>query len=227
MRTLSVATAMIVAGVAAGVPTSLIAGCKKSDSSPSTVAAASTEKMSGCDHDGQSNAVAKHSWPYPADSRDLRWGNNYRQMKLRLGPSSAAFVTATVTWKQGELIVVEDSQVRVTKARRLVAKRDLYVTRKVWDQGIEVERTERAVAAGAVGGFLFYNSRGMCMLEMEQGAAWTPCTLDDAFQGLSAEHPFACEQTWWVKVRKSKVDRGWMPVELGLMDRVPPSDAAE
>jgi len=68
----------------------------------------------------------------------------------------------------------------------------------------------------------------MCMLETEQGLGWTPCTLDDAFEGLSADDPFACEQTWWVKVRKSKADRGWMPVMPDLMDRVPPSpDAAK
>jgi len=96
------------------------------------------------------------------------------------------------------------------------------VKRKVWDQGIEVERTYRAAAQGEVGSFLFYNSRGQCMVGTEQGPGWTPCTLDDAFEGLSEEHPFACEQVWWVKVRKSKVNQGWMPVDLAFMERVPP-----
>jgi len=60
------------------------------------------------------------------------------------------------------------------------------------------------------------------MVGTEQVPGWTPCTLDDAFEGLSEEHPFACEQVWWVKVRKSKVNRGWMPTDLAFMERVPP-----
>ncbi|MGB8329631.1 MAG: hypothetical protein WCE62_05840 [Polyangiales bacterium] len=227
MRSRSISSVILVAGVAAGLATSLVAGCKKNDGSPSTATAAWTEEPIGCDHDAKSNAVAMHSWPYPADSKDLRWGNRYEKMRLRLGPSNAAFITATVTWKPGTLIPVEDSQVRITKPRQLVAKRDLYVTHKVWDQGVKVERTDRAVAAGEIGKFLFYNSRGRCMLDTEQGPAWTPCTLDDAFVGLSAAHPFACEQTWWVKVRKSRTHRGWMVVRLDRMERVPPSDAAK
>jgi hypothetical protein len=203
-------------------------GCKKGETSPSTSDAQAAAQAIGCDHDVKSKSVVKHSWPYPADFRDLRWGNTYRQMKLKLKPTHAAFVTATVTWKKGELIGVEDSEVFVEKPRRLVAKRDLYVKSKVWDQGIEVERTFLAVAQGQVGSFLFYNSRGMCMVGTEQGPGWTPCTLDDAFEGLSEEHAAACKQVWWVKVRKSRVDQGWMPVMPGLMERVaPPTDAAK
>ncbi|MBW1907801.1 MAG: hypothetical protein JRJ24_21455 [Deltaproteobacteria bacterium] len=124
-------------------------------------------------------------------------------MKLKLKPTHAAFITATVTWKKGELIGVEDSEVFVKKPRRLVAQ-------------------------GAVGSFLFYNSRGMCMVGTEHGPGWTPCTLDDAFEGLSEERSAACEQVWWVKVRKSKVAQGWMPVDPGLMERVaPPTDVAK
>ena len=201
---------------------SLATGCKKSEGSPGTAMPESATAGLGCDHDVKSRAVAKHSWPYPADYRNLRWGDHYQKMQLKLKPTHAAFVTATVTWKTGELIEVEDSDVLITKPRRLVAKRDLYVKRKVWDQGIEVERTYRAAAQGEVGSFLFYNSRGMCMVGTEQGPGWTPCTLDDAFEGLSEEHPFACEQVWWVKVRKSKVNRGWMPTDLAFMERVPP-----
>ena len=141
-------------------------------------------------------------------------------MQLKLKPTHAAFRTATVTWRKGELIGVEDSEIVIQKPRRLVAKRNLYVKRKVWDQGIEVERTYLAVAQGQVGSFLFYNSRGMCMVGTQEGPGWTPCTLDDAFEGLSEEDPAACEQLWWVKVRKSKVAQGWMVVAPGLMERV-------
>jgi hypothetical protein len=203
-------------------------GCKKGNSSPPTASAQTPAEVVGCDHDVKFNAVARHSWPYPADFRDIRWGNTYQKMKLKLKPTQAAFITATVTWKKGELIGVEDSEVLVKKPRRLVAKRDLYVRRKVWDQGIEVERTYLAVAQGEVGSFLFYNSREMCMVGTEDGPGWTPCTLDDAFEGLSEESPAACEQVWWVKVRKSRVAQGWMPVDPGLTERVaPPSDVAK
>ncbi|UCF47865.1 MAG: hypothetical protein JSU89_11930 [Myxococcales bacterium] len=219
MRAVSLVTAILVAALATS--------CKKADASPAT-AKPSSEAMIGCDHEVKSSALAKHSWPYPADYRNLRWGSQYRKMKLKLKPTHAAFVTATVTWKEGELIAVEDSEVLITKPRRLVAKRDLYVKRKVWHQGIQVERTYRAAAKGEVGSFLFYNSQGLCMVGTESGPGWTQCTLDDAFEGLDAEHPFACEQVWWVKVRKSKLAQGWMPVEPGLMERVPPpADAAE
>jgi len=216
MRTTSILSIILLVGLATS------SGCKKGDSSPATATAESAGAMTGCDHDVKSGAVAKHSWPYPADHRNLRWGDHYKKMQLKLKPTHAAFVTATLTWKKGELIEVEDSDVLIIKPRRLVAKRDLYVKRKVWDQGIEVERTYRAAAQGEVGSFLFYNSRGLCMVGTEQGPGWTPCTLDDAFEGLSEEHPFACEQVWWVKVRKSKVNQGWMPVDLAFVERVPP-----
>jgi len=216
MRTTSILSIILLVGLATS------SGCKKGDSSPATATAESAGAMTGCDHDVKSGAVAKHSWPYPADHRNLRWGDHYKKMQLKLKPTHAAFVTATLTWKKGELIEVKDSDVLIIKPRRLVAKRDLYVKRKVWDQGIEVERTYRAAAQGEVGSFLFYNSRGLCMVGTEQGPGWTPCTLDDAFEGLSEEHPFACEQVWWVKVRKSKVNQGWMPVDLAFMERVPP-----
>jgi hypothetical protein len=219
MRTISILTGLLLAAT-------LGMACKKSDGSPSTARPASAAPGFGCDHDFKSNALAKHSWPYPADHRDLRWGDRYQKVRLKLKPTSAAFVTATVTWKSGELIEVEDSEVRIIKPRRLIAKRDLYVKRKVWDQGIEVERKLLAVANGEVGSFLFYNSRGMCMVGTEQGPGWTPCSLDDAFEGLSEEQPEACEQVWWVKVRKSKVDQGWMPVMPGFTKRVPPPTGA-
>jgi hypothetical protein len=148
-------------------------------------------------------------------------------MQLKLNPTHAAFVTATVTWKEGEVIPVEDSKVLIRKPRRLVAKRDLYVKRKVWNQGIEVERTYLATAQGEVGSFLFYNSRGACMIGTDEGPGWTPCTLDDAFEGLSEEDPAACEEFWWVKVRKSKVNQGWMVVAPGLVERVPRTGEAK
>ena len=221
MRAFLISTLILVVALAAG-------GCKKGDTSRTTSSASSVAQATGCDHDVKLNAVLKHSWPYPADFRDLRWGDTYQKMKLKLKPTHAAFVTATVTWKKGDLISVLDSEVFVQKPRRLVAKRDLYVKRKAWDQGIEVERTYLAVREGEVGSFLFYNSRGLCMVGTEDGPGWTPCTLDDTFEGLSEEHPAACEQVWWVKVRKSKVDQGWMPVRPGLMERVaPPTDEAK
>lgn len=220
MHAFSIFTVIVVATLALG-------SCKKGDSSPASSNAQAALDGRGCDHDEKANAVAKRSWPYPADFRNLRWGDKYQKMQLKLKPTRAAFVTATVTWKKGVLIGVEDSQVFIKKPRRLVAKRDLYVKRKVWDQGIEVERTYLAVAQGEVGSFLFYNSRGMCMVGTQEGPGWTPCTLDDAFEGLSEEDPTACEQLWWVKVRKSKIDQGWMVVAPGLMERVPAAtDAA-
>jgi hypothetical protein len=222
MRAFSTYTAIMVATLAA------TGGCNKGGSSPGTSNAQAAVGLRGCDHDDKVNAVAKHSWPYPADLRNLRWGDTYRKMQLKLKPTHASFITATVTWKKGALIGVQDSEVLIKKPRRLVAKRDLYVKRKVWDQGVEVERTYLAVARGEVGSFLFYNSRGMCMVDTHGGPGWTPCTLDDAFEGLSAEDPAACEQLWWVKVRKSKVHQGWMVVEPGLMERVPAAiDAAK
>jgi len=219
MRTISILTGLLLAAA-------LGTACKKGDGTPGTATPAQAAPDSGCDHDLKSTALAKHSWPYPADHRDLRWGDTYQKVRLKLKPTSAAFVTATVTWKSGELIEVEDSEVLITKPRRLIAKRDLYVQRKVWDQGIEVERKLLAVANGEVGFFLFYNSRGMCMVGTKQGPGWTPCSLDDAFEGLSEEQPEACEQVWWVKVRKSKVDQGWMPVMPGFTERVPPPTGA-
>lgn len=205
--------------------------CNKGQTGSTTAASdapSGAAAVTGCDHDLKSKAIARHSWPYPAEYRDLRWGDRYKKMKLRLKPNNAAFYTATVTWKSGELIEVEDSELHFRKPRQLVAKRDLFVKRKVWDQGVEVERTFLAARKGELGRFLFYNSRGMCMVETDEGPGWTPCTLDDAFEGLSEEHPAACEVVWWVKVRKSRIDQGWMPVDLSLMSRVAPStDAAE
>ena len=220
MRTKSISAASTL--MLLGLLSLLFAGCKKGESSPASATAEAATQGLRCEHDLRSKAIAKHSWPYPADHRDLRWGEQYKKVKLKLKPTHAAFVTATVTWKEGEIIVVEDSDVLITKPRRLIAKRDLFAKRKVWDQGIEVERTYLAVAEGEVGSFLFYNSRGMCMVGTQDGPAWTPCTLDDAFEGLSEEQPDACEQVWWVRVRKSKVNQGWMPVPTGFIDRVPP-----
>jgi len=213
---------------------SFVDGCTKAGSAMPTenrsdvdkIRAYAEEGMSGCDHDVESGAVAKHAWPFPAEARNVRWGEHYEKMKLKLKPRSAAFVTATVTWKRGELIEVEDSEIVVQKPRRALAKHDMFVTRKVWDQGVQVDRTTKAVSAGDVTSFLFYNSRGYCMILTEDGPAWTKCTLDGSFEGVSPEQPFACEQTWWIKVRKSKVDKGWMPFEDALMVRVPPQDGA-
>jgi hypothetical protein len=204
-----------------------VAGCKRTDSGPTATSAANLPTArEGCDHSLQTNALVEHSWPYPAELRDLRWTDGYQKTALKLKPVHAAVVTARVTWKRGDMIEVQDSQIRITKPRRLVAKRDLFVTRQVWDQGIEVERQYLAVAKGEVGSFLFYNSRGMCMVGTGDGTGWTRCTLDDAFEGLSAHDPHPCEQHWWVKVQKRKTDKGWMVVDFSLMERtVSPSGA--
>lgn len=226
MHMRSILTIALLAGAASG--------CTKAGSAPpaesvteiDTIPAYAGEDMSGCDHDIESNAIAKHAWPFPAESRNVRWGNTYKKMKLKLKPRSAAFVTATVTWKKGELIEVEDSEIVVRKPRRVTAKHDMFVTRKVWDQGVQFERTVKAASAGDVTSFLFYNSRGYCMILTDEGPAWTKCTLDGSFEGVTAEQPFACQQTWWIKVRKRKVDKGWMPFDDVLMVRVSPQDVA-
>jgi hypothetical protein len=177
----------------------------------------------GCDHDVELRAEVEHAWPYPADSRDLRWRAGYETRQLRLKPTPAAFVTATISFRDGDLIRVLDSQVRIEKPRRLIAKRDLFITRRVWSQGVEVERTELAVAKGEVGNFLFYNSEGLCVIGTSEGPGWTPCTLDDAFEGLSAENPDPCEQEWWVQLQRSRADKGWMVVDLAMVERLPPA----
>lgn len=201
----------------------LSSGCTKgSEASDANTAVEAQSLGLECDHDIRANSVLKHTWPYPAEYRDLQWTGGYQKMVLKLKPNHAAFVTAKVSWKQGDLLRVHDSQVRVLKPRRLVAKRDLYVKRKEWSQGVEIEKTYLAARQGEVGSFLLYNSYGLCLIGTGDGAGWTPCTLDDAFEGLSAENPHACEQEWWVEVQRRKVDKGWMIVDPALMERLPP-----
>jgi len=203
-------------------------GCHKGDE-PRGAANAKNAAVSGlaCDHDLRSRAMARHSWPYPADHRDLRWTAPYKKVQLRLKPTPAAFVTATLSFRDGDLIEVLDSEVHVTKPRRLIAKRDIFTKRKVVVQGIEVEREYLVAKAGDPVSFLFYNSRGQCMVESGDGPSWTPCTFEDTFEGLSAENANACEQHWWIQMQRSKVDRGWMTVNPALVERVgpPPGEA--
>ncbi len=224
MRARWIVTVALVAGSAGGCTKAASSPPVENPSNVGKILANAEGDMDGCDHDIDSSAVAKHAWPFPAEARNVRWGNEYQKMKLKLNPRHAAFFTATVTWKKGELIEVEDSEIVFQKPRQVVARHDMFVTRKVWDQGVQVERTTKAVSAGDVANFLFYNSRGYCMIQTDDGAAWTKCTLDGSFEGVSAEQPFACQQTWWIKVRKSKVDKGWMPFEDTLMVRVPSQD---
>ena len=164
--------------------------------------------------------MAKHSWPYPAAERHLLWTGRYDRMKLKLRPTHAAFVTATMTFREGDFVEVLDSEVHVTKPRRLVAKRDIFVTRKVTSQGIETEQRYVVAKQGELASFLFYNSQGFCMVDTSNGPAWTPCTLEDTFEGLSPETPNACGQNWWVQVQRSKVDKGWMVVNPSHVRRV-------
>ena len=204
-------------------------GCHKGDASQAATSANDAAAPAlDCDHGFRSNAVAKHSWPYPIDHKDLRWTAGYQKVKLKLKPTHAAFVTATVSFRAGDLIEVTDSEVHITKPQRLIAKRDLMITRKVMSQGIEVNREFLIAKAGEPASFLFYNSRGQCMVDGENGPGWVPCSLDDTFEGLSAENPYACGQRWWVQTQRSKVDRGWMVVSPDRVERVgPPLDVAK
>ena len=202
-----------------------LAGCNKSDGPDAQSGADASTRGLECDHDIKTSTMLKGTWPFPAEYRDLRWIGGNQRIKLKLKPVHAAFSTATVTWPNDSKLEVKDSQVRVLKPRRLVAKRDLLVKQKRIEQGVEVERTYPAVRKGEVGSFFFYNSRGMCLVGFAEGAGWTPCTLDDAFEGLSAENPHPCEQEWWVELERRKVDKGWTIVYPDLMERVPPSEA--
>jgi len=202
------------------------ASCNKGNQTPGA-ASAEDAGSSGldCDHDLRVAAVAEHSWPYPAEESALRWTGKYQKTKLKLKPNHASFVTATISFREGDLIEVLDSQVHVIKPRRLIAKRDIIVKRKVVSQGIEVEREYLVAKAGEPASFLFYNSRGHCMVDTQVGPAWTPCTFDDTFEGLSAGSPNACEQRWWIQMQRSKVDKGWMIVNPELIERVGPIPA--
>jgi hypothetical protein len=198
--------------------------CKSSEAAvDSTTVVGSASEGLDCNHDLRSNAIARHTWPYPAEYRDLRWMGPRKKVQLKLKPVHAAFVTATVTWKAGDVIRVEDSEVHVTKPRRLIAKRDLVVRRKVWEQGIQVERDYLVAKAGEVASFLLYNSRGLCMVGTDDGPVWMPCDPAETFEGLSEANLRPCEEHWWVKVQRRKLDKGWMLVDLALMERVPPA----
>ena len=147
---------------------------------------------------------------------------------MRLKPSQITFVTATLTFREGDYLEVLGSEVHVVKPRRLIAKKDIYVTRKVTRQGIEKTDTYLVAKAGEPASFLFYNSEGYCMVNTDDGPGWTQCTLDDTFEGLSAEKPQACQQNWWVQIERSRVDKGWMIVNPTLTKRVSgPPDATK
>ena len=205
-----------------------IACSKSGESEGSSSANEAAQTGLECQHDLKVNTVIKKSWPYPADVRNLLWTGRYNKRELKLKPSQISFVTATLTFREGDYLEVLDSEVHVVKPRRLLAKRDIYVSRKVTRQGIE--RTERYLVAkaGEPASFLFYNSEGFCMVNTQDGPGWTQCTLDDTFEGLSAEKPHACAQNWWVQVERSKVDKGWMIVNPTLSQRVAgPPDATK
>jgi len=202
-------------------------GCSKGEEVRGAASANDTASVGlECDHDLKVRAIAKHSWPYPADRTNLRWSANYQKVHLKLKPNHASFVTATIGFRKGDLVEVLDSEVHVMKPRRLVAKRDIVVKRKVISQGIEVERDIIVAKAGDPASFLFYNSQGYCMVDTDAGPAWTPCTFDDTFDGLSAETPNACEQRWWIQMARSKADKGWMIVNPDMVERVVPADEA-
>ncbi|MEM8610123.1 MAG: hypothetical protein AAGF92_23745 [Myxococcota bacterium] len=213
----------------------LATSCSKGGSAPasataldgSSIPAGAEDSMTGCDHDTDSAAIVKHAWPYPSDARNIQWtGKPYDRVRLKLTPNPATFYTATVSWKNGQPIEVLDSWVYLEKPRNVVANEDIWVTRKVWDQGLKVDKQFKVASRGEQVGFLFYNSNDVCMVETEEGPAWTRCTLGQTFEGVTADDPFACEQVWWVKVKKSKTDQGWMPFDDALMVRLPAPDDA-
>lgn len=180
----------------------------------------STEPV-GCDHGIKSNAELAHTWPYPAYARTIRWGNERHNTGLKLRPREIAIRTATVRFDKGELIEPSDSHLVITKPRRLVAKHDMAVRRQVWDQGRLVLQVTGEIRAGDTVNFLFFDSGSSCLIDTDQGLSYVGCTLDDSFEGLTAEHPSACEQTWWLRVRLSKVDKGWFVFDPALMARLP------
>ncbi len=181
-----------------------------------------------CEHDLKANTIVRKSWPYPAGVRNLVWTGRYNKTELKLKPTQIAFVSATLTFREGDYLEVLDSEVHVVKPRRLIAKRDIYVTREVTRQGIERNERYLVAKAGEPASFLFYNSEGFCMVNTDDGPGWTKCTLDDTFEGLSAEKSDACQQNWWVQVQRSKVDKGWMIVNPTLTRRVTgPPDATK
>ena len=198
----------------------LLSGCKKADGTAGTTVASTPEAPRGCDHEQRTNVVLPHTWPYPADARKIRWADGREKTGLKIKPRGVAFRTATVTWDKGQDMGASDSQVVVTKPRRLVAKRDMQVRREVWDQGRRIEATASQINKGDVVSFLFFDSRGSCLVLVGGDTGSVSCTLDDSFEGLSAEHPFACEQVWWVKVRKAKRSKGWLVFDEKLMKRV-------
>lgn len=212
----------------------LACGCSKGGNAPGPataenfpfVPAYAEAGLSGCDHDAESGAIVKHAWPYPAESRNIEWtAKAYERTRLKLTPNPATFYTATVSWKTGTPIEVLDSWVYVTKPRRVITNEDVWVTGKVWEQGLKVDKQFKVASTGETVDFLFYNSRDVCMIETPEGPAWTRCTLGETFEGVTADEPFACEQVWWVEVKKNKVDKGWMPFQDELMRRLPPPAA--
>lgn len=215
----------------------LACGCSKGASAPGPatansdqfVAANADAEMSGCNHDATSRAIIKHAWPYPADARNIEWmGQPYERIKLKLSPNPGTFYTATVSWRKGELVEVLDSWVYIKKPRRVIANEEIWVTRKVWDQGLKVDKQLKVASKGDEVDFLFYNSKRACMIETAEGPAWTHCTLGTTFEDVTVDAPFACEQVWWMEVEKSRPDKGWMPFEESLMRRVgPPGDEAK
>lgn len=196
-------------------------GCGKGDEPRGAKSANDADSVGlGCDHDLKSTAVTRHSWPFPAELKNLVWTAGYQKAKLKLKPTHASFVTATISFREGDPIEVLDSELHIMKPRRLIAKRDIVVTRKAISQGIEVKREYLVAKAGDPASFLFYNSEGYCLVQTEVGPGWTPCTWDDTFEGLNPDDPNACEQHWWIEIARSRVDRGWMIVNQEVVQRV-------
>jgi hypothetical protein len=196
----------------------LSASCKKRDTATSTTPETAADR--GCEHDTELNLAFPKTWPYPADDRQLRWRGPSMRVELQVKPRNSAPVTGSSRWKDGEGMEIVDSQIVVHKARRVVAKRDLTVSREVWDQGRKIVQSMLAVEAGATVEFLLYDSRGTCLIMTPQGLASVSCNLQDTFDTVTPDNPYACEETWWLKVDQGKMTRGWFKFDPKRMERV-------
>ncbi len=192
--------------------------CKKQDTVASTTPA--TARSTGCEHDAAVNLVFSKTWPYPADDRQILWRGPSLRVRLRMKPRSSSPVTGSTRWKDGEDMQILDSQVVVRKARRVVAKRELALSREIWDQGRKIVASTLAVEAGATVDFLLFDSRGACLIMTPEGLASVACDLHDTFENVTPENPYACEEIWWFKVDQGKTTRGWFTFDPERMERV-------
>ena len=174
----------------------------------------------------KSGAVAK-AQPGPIRSRLSRraqWGKPAtRQMKLKLNPNACRLRDRDGDMEEGARLICgrrqRESLVHET-APSLVAKHDMYRHPKNLGPGgrsgthrprschkkVRMSRTSCSTTHAA-----------MCMIQHGTTArAWTPVRPRWLLRRTSVPSiPFACEQTWWIKVRKSKVRQRLDAVHAG------------